>query len=126
MDKAKVTAIINLMNRNDNLCQGADQQSANYLYRCIDMVQVVTNLMDDENKKRIQRYWDEHAQEHAALLAEKKENQAKIDEIERNAMAVNADGEIAAVRSEIRDLENEKNPYNDRISRIDRELTRNR
>ena len=68
-----LSSIVMLKTRNNALCQGADQQSANYLYRTMEMIQLITNIMLDKMQKRIELYWQEHAEEKKALLAEKEE-----------------------------------------------------
>ena len=55
----------------------------------------------------IDQYWLEHMEEKAALLGEKKELEAKIDSIEQEAEAQNADAELAPVQDEIKLLKKE-------------------
>ena len=104
-----LSSIVMLKTRNNALCQGADQQSANYLYRTMEMIQLITNIMLDKMQKRIELYWQEHAEEKKALLAEKEENQAQIRAIEVEANRINDEGTIAPINQEISALQNKMN-----------------
>ena len=48
MTRAQVTAIMNLMERNDNYCQGAPQQMANGLYRVMDVLLLIARELDGQ------------------------------------------------------------------------------
>ena len=103
--KFKLRMIVPHKDRNNAMCQGADQQSANYLYRTMEMVQIVTDLIADEEDRRTELYWQEHEEERQALLEAKAKDQEEIRKIEREACAVNADAEIKPIKDEIKALE---------------------
>ena len=69
------------------------------------MVQIVTDLIADEEDRRTELYWKEHADERQALLEAKAKDQEEIRKIEREACAVNADAEIKPIKDEIKALE---------------------
>ena len=105
----KLGGIVDEKESNNASCQGADQQSANYIYRMMEMAQIVAMVMDDKKQEVIARYWLEHYEEKTALLNEKKELEDRIDSIEQEAKALNADAELAPVRAEIKQLKKEYN-----------------
>ena len=99
--------IVNLKERNNARCQGADQQSANYVYRMMEMNQIVTDLMMDKMDERTAKYWEEHAEEKAALLKEKQEHKDAIKAIEQEANQVNAREELEPLNRELKEMEKE-------------------
>ena len=104
----RLSLIVMQKDRNNSLCQGADQQSANYLYRIMDMMQIITDIMEDASEKRTKAYWEEHAEERQKLLEEKREHQAAISKIESEAWAINANDEIEPISKAIQKLETER------------------
>lgn len=82
-----MSSIISLMNRNNSMCRGADQQSANYLYRTLELLQIIAEIQLDEMDKRTARYWEEHAQEYAELITERGQLEMQVADIEKEAPA---------------------------------------
>lgn len=97
----RLNGIVSHMERNNNLCQGADQQSGNYLYRTVEMLALIGECMLDKVQARTEAYWQEHAEQRSALEAEKAEQYTHIREIEKEAKAVNDGGEIAPLKQQI-------------------------
>ena len=110
---SRVNTITRIKVQNNSYCQGADQQSANYMYRIIELAQVITDVFMDEEEekaaKRFQDYWNTHTEEKKRLQDEKTELNKKISEVKKKASEVNADAEIAPLKAEINKLTKEKN-----------------
>lgn len=103
---SQLSNMVSLKQRNNTLCQGAEQRTANYLYRIMEMAQIITNIIADEQQRRIEAYWEAHAEEKEALLQEKIAQQQKILEIEKEAAAVKANAELSHLKAEKATLEN--------------------
>lgn len=101
---AKLATIASLKNRNNGFCQGADQQSGNNLYRTMETIQVLGDIIHDKNQARIDLYWKENADRYNELITKKKESEEKIKEIKKQAAAINA-------KDDIDKLEQEKLPF---------------
>lgn len=99
--RSRLSSIVNHMERNNSLCQGADQQSGNYLYRTLEMMAIIGECMLEKVQERIDAYWREHAEQCSALEAEKAQQYTHIREIEQEAKAVNGGGEIAPLKRQI-------------------------
>lgn len=107
----RIRSIVSLKERNNALCQGADQQSANYLYRTLEMLQVMSNLYFDVVEARTAAFWEAHAELRAELESERYELRRKIREIEAEANAVNDNGEAAPIRAKINRLKRERDDF---------------
>ena len=103
----RINSIVTHMERNNNLCQGADQQSGNYLYRTVEFMGIIGECILDQVQERTRAYWEAHSEEKQALENEKRELRAKISEIEREARTVNDGGEIAPLKRQISAKEDE-------------------
>lgn len=105
---SKISSIVRLRESNNSRCQGADQQSGNYLYRTLELAQVITDiLMDAEDEKiakKREEYWLAHPEERANLLKEREELQEKIKEIKKRADAINNDEALNALNRELQSL----------------------
>lgn len=97
---------LTLMSRNNSMCQGADQQSANYLYRAFDFGTILAKILIDKAALRITQYWEEHTEEHQQLLEEKAQLNKQIEEIVAEANAVVPDSQkCSEIRAQIREQE---------------------
>ena len=111
-EKKKYSSLISTISKikvqNNARCQGADQQSGNYMYRIVELTQVITNVfMDEEDEKaarRLEEYWEAHSEEKAQLINERAELNKKIAEIKKQAAEINAEQEIAPLRKKINEL----------------------
>ena len=104
----RIRSIVSLKERNNAICQGADQQSANYLYRTLELLQIMSNIYFDLVDARTAAYWAEHAAEKNALESERSDLRRQIREIEAEARAVNDGGEAAPIRTKIQNLERQR------------------
>lgn len=102
---SQLSSIISLKQRNNALCRNADAQTANRLYRIMEMAQIITNIIVDEKERRIEAYWEAHAEEKEALLQEKIAQQQKLLKIEREAAAMTSNAELSRLRAEKAALE---------------------